>query len=69
MPTYWKKCNLIQFAAHKNHIGLYPKVEAIEAFSNQLQDYKIQKGTIQLPYDQPLPLKLIAEIAQWCEKE
>ena len=24
MPTYWKKQNLIQFAASKKHIGLYP---------------------------------------------
>ena len=24
MPTYWKNCNLIQFAANKNHLGLYP---------------------------------------------
>lgn len=23
MPTYWEKHNLVQFAAHKNHIGLY----------------------------------------------
>ena len=24
MPTYWKGRNLIQFAASKRHIGLYP---------------------------------------------
>lgn len=66
MPTYWKKYNLIQFAAFKKHIGLYPGPEAVEAFADRLQEYKTSKGTIQFPYDKPLPLTLIAEIAKWC---
>ena len=69
MPTYWKKHNLIQFAAFKKHIGLYPGPKAIEVFSDHLKAYKTSKGAIQFPYDQPLPLELIAQIAQWCEKE
>ena len=68
-PTYWKKHNLIQFAAFKKHIGLYPGPEAVEAFADKLTQYHTSKGAIQLPYDQPLPLELIAEIARWCEKE
>ncbi len=66
MPTYWKKHNLIQFAAFKNHIGLYPGAEAVETFSDRLQEYKTSKGAIQLPYEKPLPLELIGEIARWC---
>ena len=66
MPTYWKRHNLIHFAAFKKHIGLYPGDEAVEAFSDQLRDYYINKGVIRLPYDQPLPLELVAEIAKWC---
>ena len=69
MPTYWKKRNLIQFAASKKHIGLYPGPAAVEAFADRLQVYKTSKGTIQLPYDKPLPLDLIGEIAAWCGKE
>lgn len=69
MPTYWKKQNLIQFASSKKHIGLYPGPAAVEAFTDQLQGYKTSKGTIQLPYDKPLPLDLIREIAVWCKKE
>ncbi len=68
MPTYWKGRNLIQFAAAKKHIGLYPGPEAVEAFAGQLTEYKTSKGTIQLPYNKPLPLELIAEIAKWCEE-
>lgn len=69
MPTYWKKHNLIQFAAFKKHIGLYPGPEAVAAFADRLTEYKTSKGAIQFPYDKPLPLGLIAEIAKWCERE
>ncbi len=34
MPTYWKKHNLIQFAAFKKHIGLYPGPEAVNTLQN-----------------------------------
>lgn len=66
MPTYWKKQNLIQFAASKRHIGLYPGSEAVEAFQDRLSRYETSKGTIRLPYQQELPLELIADIAKWC---
>lgn len=69
MPTYWKKRNLIQFAACKNHVGLYPGPEAVEKFVDRLTGYQTQKGTIRLPYDQLLDRELVAEIAVWCEKE
>lgn len=66
MPTYWNKHNIIHFAASKKHIGLYPGEKAIEYFRDPLQEYKTSKGAVQFPYDKPLPLKLIAEIAKWC---
>lgn len=66
MPTFWKKYNIIQFAGFKNHIGLYPGPEAVEQFAEQLKDYKTSKGTIQFPYKKPIPLELIARIAEWC---
>lgn len=68
MPTFWKGHTIIQFAGFQKHIGLYPGPEAVEAFAEQLKDYQTRKGTIQLPYEKPLPLKLIGEIARWCEK-
>ena len=66
MPTYWKKYNIIQFAAHKNHIGLYAGTEAVVEFEERLEEYKTSKGSIRLPYDKPLPLERIGEIAKWC---
>lgn len=66
MPTFWQKRNIIHFAAFRHHIGLYPGPEAIGVFADRLTAYKTSKGAVQLPFDRPLPLALIAEIAQWC---
>lgn len=66
MPAFWEGRNIIQFAGLKNHIGLYPGPEAVKAFEEQLKEYKTSKGTIQFPYDKPIPLELIAQIARWC---
>lgn len=68
MPTYREKHNIIHFAAHKNHIGLYPGEMAIVHFADRLTDFKSSKGAVQFPYNKPLPLDLIAEIAQWCHE-
>ena len=66
MPTYWKGHNIIHFAAHKKHLGLYAGTEAVQAFRERLGGYKTSKGAIQFPYAKPIPLDLIAEIAKWC---
>ena len=66
MPTYWKGRNIIHFAAAKKHLGIYPGGEATEAFAEELSDYDISKGTIRIPYNQPLPVELIERIAKWC---
>ncbi len=66
MPTYWRKRNIIHFAAFSRHIGLYPGDKAVAHFSERLTGYKTSKGTIQFPYNKPMPLELIAEIAKWC---
>ena len=67
MPTYWKDHNIIHFAAQKKHIGLYPGPEAVEFFSDKLNQVglKYSKGSIQIPYSDQLPLELIAGIARW----
>lgn len=66
MPTYWKGRNIIHFAASKNHLCLYPGEEATAAFAEELSGLSVSKGTIRVPYDQPLPAELIERIAKWC---
>lgn len=62
MPAFRQNGILVYFACHKNHIGFYPGVSAIELFKPRLKKYKLSKGTIQFPLDEPLPLELIADI-------
>lgn len=69
MPTFWQGRNIIHFAANKKHIGLYAGEEAVVEFAERLKPYKTSKGTIRIPYEKPLPLELIADIAVWCYKE
>ena len=65
MPTFYQNGNLIHFAAHKNHVGLYPGVEAMEAFAAELAVYKTSKGAVQFPYAKPLPYDLVRRIVRW----
>ena len=65
MPTFFLKGNLIHFAAFKNHIGLYPTPSGTEAFKDEIAKYKGAKGSIQLPIDKPMPLKIISRIVKF----
>lgn len=65
MPTFYLKVNLIHFAGHKNHIGLYPGPEAIEMFKDELDKYKNTKGAIQFKYEEKLPKELIQKIVKF----
>lgn len=65
MPTFFLKGNVIHFAAHKKHIGLYPGPKAIEVFSHRLESYKTTKGAIQIPNDVPLDSNLIRDIVRF----
>ena len=66
MPNYWKKHNIIHFAASKKHIGLYPGPAAVAQFSEELQGYKTDKGTIRIPYGK-VDAALIEKIANRCK--
>ena len=65
MPTFYLHGNLVHFAAFKVHISLFPGPSGVTAFAHRLADYKTSKGTIQFPYDKPLPLELVREIARY----
>lgn len=62
MPTFKLNGNLVHFAAYKNHIGLYPTPQGVEAFREELSRYKGAKGSVQFPLDQPIPYDLIRRI-------
>jgi uncharacterized protein YdhG (YjbR/CyaY superfamily) len=65
MPTFFLEGNLVHFAAFKQHIGFYPVPSGIEAFKKELSVYKGAKGSVQFPFDQPLPRTLITRIVKF----
>lgn len=65
MPTFKQNGNLVHFAAHKQHIGFYPLPSGIINFRAQLEGYPQAKGSVQFPFDKPLPLHIISEIVKF----
>ncbi len=69
MPTFWDGKNIIHFAAHKKHLGIYPGPEAIVEFKERIAPFKNSKGAIQIPYNESLPKELLKDLATWCYAE
>ncbi|MDF2539161.1 MAG: hypothetical protein K0S76_2182 [Herbinix sp.] len=69
MPTFALYGNLVHFAGHKNHLGFYPAPNGIEAFWQELTEYKQSKGAIQFPYNKPIPYELIGRIVKFRVEE
>ena len=69
IPAFKLNGMLVWFAAHTAHIGFYPRVSAIEAFKKELSIYKGAKGSVQFPFDKPLPLGLIKKIVKFRVQE
>ena len=65
MPTFALHGNLVHFAAHTKHIGLYPGARGIEVFKHKLSEYKSSKGAVQFPFEKPMPYELISEIVRF----
>ncbi len=70
IPTF--KLNgtyLVHFAAWKEHIGFYATPSGNAAFKKELARYKVAKGSIQFPLDEPIPYDLVTKIAKFRVKE
>ncbi len=69
MPTFKLKGNLVHFAAFKNHVGFFPTSTGIANFKEELSSYKGAKGSVQFPYDKPIPYDLIRKIVEFRVRE
>ncbi len=69
IPTFRLNGNLVHFAAFKKHIGFFPTSTGIAKFKNDLAGYKGSKGSVQFPFDQPIPYGLIGRIVKFRVKE
>lgn len=69
IPAFTLNGMLVWFAAFKNHVGFYPRTSAIAAFKKKLSAYKGAKGSVQFPFDKPLPLGLVSRMVKFRVKE
>jgi uncharacterized protein YdhG (YjbR/CyaY superfamily) len=69
VPAFKQNGMLVWFAAHTSHIGFYPRASGIAKFKKALSVYKLAKGSVQFPFDEPLPLALITRIVKFRVKE
>ncbi len=65
MATFVYHGNLVHFSAGKRHVRFHPAPSAIIAFQEELKEYHYSKGTVQFPYDKPLPLELIERMVRF----
>jgi uncharacterized protein YdhG (YjbR/CyaY superfamily) len=69
MPTFRLKGNLVYFAAFKKHIGFFPTSSGISKFKDELSAYKGSKGSVQFPFNKPIPYGLIGRIVKFRVRE
>lgn len=67
IPAYALEGRLLYFAAHTEHIGVYPVTQAVRReLGDALAPYLSAKAksTIRLPNDRPLPLALLTKVVK-----
>lgn len=69
MPTFILNGTLVYFAAFQKHIGFYRAPTGIKAFKKELSVYKQGSGSVQFPFDEPMPYDLISKIVKFRVKE
>jgi len=68
-PVFEERRILFAYAAFKTHLNFVPTPSAMEPFEKELAEYVTGKGSIQFPYDRPLPKALVKKIARFRVKE
>lgn len=69
MPVFEEGRILFAFAAFRSHLNFMPTPAAMKPYASELARYTTGKGSIQFPYDKPLPKTLIRKIADFRLKE
>ncbi len=64
MPGFKLNRVVIQFAAFKAHIGVYPPVRGDAALMTAVAPYAGPKGNLRFPLDRRIPYALIGKIAR-----
>ena len=70
IPTFKRHGSyVVYFSANKNHISIHPSTPALEEKLQEVLKYKKGAGTLQFPFDKPLPLPLIRKVVKILSKQ
>ncbi|TYA71367.1 iron chaperone [Seonamhaeicola marinus] len=64
-----KKEQQIMMAAYAKFVSFYPFPTTLKKFSKELKNYKLGKGTVQFPFNEPLPKELILKMVRFRKEE
>src|SRR5580692_4134280 len=63
IPTFTYKRGLVAFAAFRDHCSFFPLGSSVlDAFKEELKEFRVSKGTLHFPLDTPLPASLVKKI-------
>lgn len=69
LPTFVLSGNLVHFGAFKKHIGFYATPTGNKQFRDELSVYEGAKGSVQFPFDKPIPFGLVSKMVKFRVKE
>ena len=69
MAYYSYHGRLIYFAAHKDHVGVYPVGRSKTRYASELKPYLKPKETLRFPIGERLPVTLIRKVVRQRVKE
>jgi uncharacterized protein YdhG (YjbR/CyaY superfamily) len=65
IPAFKYKRGLVAFAAFKDHCSFFPMgASVLDAYQEELREFRVAKGTLHFPLDKPLPAALVKKIVK-----
>jgi uncharacterized protein YdhG (YjbR/CyaY superfamily) len=65
IPTFRYKRDLVAIAAFRDHCSFFPLGSSVlDAFNEELKEFRVSKGTLHFPLDRPLPTALVKKIVK-----
>ena len=68
-PAFEQGRILFAYSAYKSHLNFMPTPSTIKAHKKDLAKFTTGMGSVQLPYDQPLPTALVRKLASFRMRE
>jgi uncharacterized protein YdhG (YjbR/CyaY superfamily) len=68
MPALKYHGMIAWYINRKDYCGIYVRPRVLDTFKKELESYRKTKSALYIPYDKPLPKKLITEIVKCAVK-